>query len=402
MRILVVADGLEPLLHHTVVGLADRGHEVRVIGAASDSELDPQARYRLGSRLRVTADRDSSSTWATAARTATALGRVMTRNPAAAGSIIRSTRSSMGPGPDFRRHIAAVLPVLAERPDVVYFEAAYVAAEVASVLEHLPPYVVMCTGSDVRILPEFNRTLRRMLPAVFAGAARIVCRSEDLREWALRHGALPQRTTVLYPAVELDKFAPASTSGRRSGPMRIVSVGRLHWVKGYDYAVQAMHLALGKGHDVTYTIVGRDDGAGQAVDIAIRDLGLGEWVRRIGVKDAVGVARSLARSDVFVLPSVAEGVSRAALEAMAVGLPVITTDAGGMTEVITDGVEGIVVPQRDPAALADAIGVLAGDPDRRAAMSARAVERARDFDATAHLDRLEVLLTEIAEVRVSH
>jgi glycosyltransferase involved in cell wall biosynthesis len=402
VRILVVADGLEPLLHHTVVGLADRGHDVRVIGAANDAELDATARFRLGSRLRVTADRDRTSSWASAARTVTALGRIAAGKPGVAASVVRSARSSLGPGPDFRRHIAQVVPVLAERADVVYFEAAYVAAEVASVLDHLPPYVVMCTGSDLRILPEFNRNLRRLLPGVFAGAARIVCRSEDLREWAVRRGALPQRTTVLYPAVELDKFAPASSSARSSGPMRMVSVGRLHWVKGYEYAVQATHLALRKGHDLTYTIVGRDDGTGQAIDIAIRDLGLGDWVRRVGAKDTVGVARAMARSDVFVLPSVGEGVSRAALEAMAAGLPVITTDAGGMTEVITDGVDGIVVPQRDPAALADAMSSLACDPDRREAMSARAAARARDFGAVAHLDRLEALLVEYAEVQDSN
>ena len=103
----------------------------------------------------------------------------------------------------------------------------------------------------------------------------------------------------------------------------------------------------------------------------------------------------------FVVSSVGEGVSRAALEAMAMGLPVITTDTGGMPEAVEHGVQGLVVPRRDPNGLAAAMVTLARDPVRRAAMGERAIarSRSRQFDAGAHLDRLEQLLLDASALR---
>ena len=396
MRILVVADGLEPLLHHSVVGLADRGHHVRVMGATSPLELDPVDRFRLSGSLKVSADRDR--TGRRGRRTAAALAGVVARNPSGLAEVAGGLRRQHGIGGQFRRQLTDVLPVLAEHADVVYFEAAYVAAELAVALDLLPPKVIMCTGSDLRIMPDLSSWLRRALPDVFARTARIVCRSKDLQEWAVRRGAPPGRTEVLYPGVDLDVFSPRPRPPRRDGVLRMVSVGRLHWVKGYEYAVQATHLGQRRGHQLAYTIVGGNSGTGAAIDIAVRDLGLDDWVRRTGPKPVAGVRAALARSDVFVVPSVSEGVSRAAQEAMAMGLPVITTDAGGMAEIVSDGVEGFVVPQRDPAALCDAMVALAADPTLRVAMGERAAARAQAFDATRHLDRLEAILSEYARV----
>ena len=396
MRILVVADGLEPLLQHTVVGLADRGHRVRVIGASRADELDPEARYRLSGLLHVSADRDRSHPSARVVRAAAAFRSAMTRDRPVVVDVARSIQDRLGIGRDFRHTFAGVLPVLAEEADVVYFEAAYVAAECSDLLPHLPPMIVMCTGSDLRIMPEFNGHLRRTLPTVLARSAAVVCRSCDLRSWALGHGADPERTTVLYPGVDLAMFRPPEVPAPDAGPLQLVSTGRLHWVKGYEYAIQAVRLALDRGHDVTYTIVGADRGTYEPLAIAIRDLALSERVRLAGPARAPAVARTLAKHHAFVVSSVGEGVSRAALEAMATGLPVVTTDTGGMPEVVTDRVNGLVVPQRDPGALADAFGSLAADPQLRRELGARAASRAREFDAEDHLDTLEALLIEHA------
>jgi glycosyltransferase involved in cell wall biosynthesis len=399
VRILVVADGLEPLLQQTVIGLADRGHRVRVIGASRDDELDPEARYRLSGLLRVSADRDRSRPRARAVRTAAAFRSALTRDRCAVADAARSIQDRLGSGRDFRHTLADVLPVLAEDADVVYFEAAYVASECSDLFPHLPPMIVMCTGSDLRIMPEFNGHLRRTLPTLLSRSAAVICRSHDLRSWALRHGADPERTTVLYPAVDLTMFGPPEVPVPDTGQLRLISVGRLHWVKGYEYAIQAVRLALDRGHDVTYTIVGADRGTLEPITIAIRDLGLSERVRLVGPARVPAVARALARHHAFVMSSVGEGVSRAALEAMAAGLPVVTTDTGGMPEVVADRVNGLLVPQRDPAALADAFGALAADPHLRLELGARAAACARNFDAEAHLDTLEALLIEHASLR---
>src|SRR3954468_3499518 len=200
VRILLVTDGLEPLLARTFVGLADRGHEVRVVGALSVDELDAVDRFRLGAAFRVVEkaqERSGGNLSMHAARVA----RAATSDPRALKAVVDRTRRAHGLGRQFRDRMRACLPMLEAPADVVYFEAANVAAEHAAILDQLPPKVVMCTGSDVRVMPDRSPWLARALPGVFAAMSRIVCRSQDLRDWAERRGAPPGRTTVLYPAV---------------------------------------------------------------------------------------------------------------------------------------------------------------------------------------------------------
>jgi len=353
VRVLIVADGLEPLLHHTVVGLADRGHRVTVVGLHSSEELDPVERFRLAGAVR------------THGGSAGRLGR-------------------------------ALLAVLGRRADVTYFEAAYVAANFAPVLGRLGPKLVMCTGSDVRIMPGQKARLASALPAVFGQMGRILCRSEDLRRNAVRLGAPEWRTRVVHPAADMRIFTPTDRPARGDATLRLVSVGRQHWVKDYENAVAAVALSRRTGHDVTLTIVGSDRGTGEGLRFAIADLGLEDAVRLSPAKPQAGVRAALARADAFLLSSVSEGMSRAAIEAMAMGLPVIATDVGGMPELVSDGVDGLLVPARDPRALAEAIALLAGDPSRRKAMGLAALRRAAEFDADRHLDRIEGFLIETA------
>jgi glycosyltransferase involved in cell wall biosynthesis len=102
----------------------------------------------------------------------------------------------------------------------------------------------------------------------------------------------------------------------------------------------------------------------------------------LGSLPPAGVRAQLATSSLFILPSHEEGQPIAILEAMAAGLPVVVTTIGANPDVVRDGVDGFLVPPRDPAALADAVGRLVGDPALRARMGASARQRAHQ-----HFDR---------------
>ncbi len=397
MRVLIVTDGLQPLLCLNAVGLADRGHRVTVVGTVAPDELDPVDRFRLGRSIRTYGRDPGGGPWRTG-RLLTQVARSAAIDPRGLRFVACTRGRGLGPGQGVLGRMEAYLPVLGRRADVVYFEAANVAADHGAVLDRLGPKLVMCTGSDLRVLPYENARLARELPAVFAWMGRILCRSEDLRQCAVRLGAPAGRTAVLPAAVNTRVFGALHRPPRGDGTLRLVTVGRHHWVKGYEYAVQAIALSRRDGHDVTLAIVAADDDAGQAVRFAVADLGLDDAVRLAGAKSALGVRAALARADAFVVSSVSEGTSRAAMEAMATGLPVITTDVGGMSELVTDGFDGLVVPSRDPRALADAINVLAADGQRRAAMGDAARARAREFDVDRHLDRLEEILYELADL----
>jgi glycosyltransferase involved in cell wall biosynthesis len=118
-----------------------------------------------------------------------------------------------------------------------------------------------------------------------------------------------------------------------------------------------------------------------------RDLGLTDSVLFAGYRE--DVARLCAAFDLFTLSSVHEGLPVALLEAMAAGIPAVVTDAGGLPEVVEDGVHGRVVPRRDPAALAAAIVELLRDEGLRARMGRAARERARRFDIRSAVRRME-------------
>jgi glycosyltransferase involved in cell wall biosynthesis len=136
--------------------------------------------------------------------------------------------------------------------------------------------------------------------------------------------------------------------------------------------------------------VGRDDGIGADLAARAEAAGLAAQVRFLGQRD--DVPDLLAASDIAVSASHEEGSSNAVLEAMAAGLGVVATDAGGNAEAIRPGIDGLLVPPRDPAALGAALVALAGDAGLRARLGDAARARAtRDFSLTACVDRYAAL-----------
>jgi glycosyltransferase involved in cell wall biosynthesis len=106
------------------------------------------------------------------------------------------------------------------------------------------------------------------------------------------------------------------------------------------------------------------------------------------------IHEELAAADLLVLPSLAEGSAAVTYEALAAGVPVVTTPAAG--SVVRDGIDGRIVPERDPVALADAIAELVEDRARRALMGAAARERARDYTWERYGERLVGALRALA------
>jgi glycosyltransferase involved in cell wall biosynthesis len=129
----------------------------------------------------------------------------------------------------------------------------------------------------------------------------------------------------------------------------------------------------------------------------VADLGLEDHVRLHGQVASADVARTLQGADALLHPSVIEGLPTVLLEAMACGVPVVATDCGGVTEAVTDGVEGFVVPTRQPGELAVALERLWRDPGLRARMGAagRRTVTSR-FTLERQLDEFVALYREVA------
>jgi glycosyltransferase involved in cell wall biosynthesis len=132
-----------------------------------------------------------------------------------------------------------------------------------------------------------------------------------------------------------------------------------------------------EGLHATFDICG-DGPDRQALEFTADDLGVSQRVRLRGKLSTAECRDVLRDADVFVLSSVAEGISNAVLEAMACGVPVVCTECGGMREAVRDGVEGYLVPPRDPDAMAARLRQLAEDEPLRRRMGAAARQRVLD------------------------
>jgi colanic acid/amylovoran biosynthesis glycosyltransferase len=274
--------------------------------------------------------------------------------------------------------------------DVVYLPWTATAVGSPELFDQGRPVVVSCRGAQVNVAPwNPDRTaLRDGLPAAFDRAAAVHCVSAAIATEAEQFGLDPAKATVIRPAVDLTRFTP--TPLPPGEPWRLVSVGRLMWRKGYEYALLAVRRLVDTGHDVTYEIVG-EEADGLATRHAVHDLGLADVVTLTPPLGRDEVARRLQAAHALLLPSLSEGIANAALEAMACARPVVVTDTGGMAEAVDDGVEGRVVPVRDADALADGVRAVMADARAMGAAGRRRVEDGHDLRdqvrAFAHLFR---------------
>ncbi len=157
---------------------------------------------------------------------------------------------------------------------------------------------------------------------------------------------------VVYSGLNLSEI-PFKISYKKGKRLRLISVGRPHWKKGYSYALKACALLKAQGIDFKYTIVG----AGQEEEL-IYLRAFYNLEERVALLDALpqqNVFEAIKSADAMLLPSIEEGIANVAIEAMALGTIVISTNCGGMTELIEHKQEGWVVPLRNPEALADAV-----------------------------------------------
>jgi colanic acid/amylovoran biosynthesis glycosyltransferase len=207
---------------------------------------------------------------------------------------------------------------------------------------------------------------------------------------------LPLPHAIVKPnAIDVRQFTGNTRIPMDSGrPIRIVTVCRIHPKKGLTYLVDAVRLLRDNGLQVFAQIVGEPDhddpseACFQALQRQISANRLETAVSFEGRKDTREVREYLAGADIFVSPFIElpngdkDGIPTALLEAMAAGCPIVTTDAGSMLEVVDQEHEGLVVPQRDAAALADAVSRLVRDRDLCDRISRGAVSRAhRQFDS---------------------
>lgn len=262
------------------------------------------------------------------------------------------------------------------------------------------PFAVTLHGSDV-FMAERNPVFGAMARRALAGAAHVTSCSAELRSRLLRLGGeehaakvhLVPNGTWPTPAAEADRGHPAVPDGSRA----VVAVGRLVDKKGFEYLLEAAPRILERVPEARIVLGGGGSLEGSLRERA-RRLGIADRVTFAGALSHPEVLRLLASAEVVAMPSVrdergnVDGLPVVVLEAMAAARPVVASDVSGLPLAIEDGVSGRLVPERDPAAIADAVLELLTDPERALRLGAEArrrVEAELNWDAVAGVhDRL--------------
>jgi glycosyltransferase involved in cell wall biosynthesis len=233
---------------------------------------------------------------------------------------------------------------------------------------------------------------RRIAYRFVSRASRMVAVSEDLKRFIVdRVGVADNRISVVYNGVDV----PPRPSVEKVRALRlelgveqfehvIGAVGSLYPVKGHTHLIQALPRILQACPRTVLLLAGRGELEGE-LKAEVRRLGLDAYVRFLGFRSDVPVLLSL--FDLFVLPSLSEGLSMALLEAMAAGNPVVATEVGGNAELVVDGDTGYLIPPESPAALADAVIRVLSDKVRSTGMGDRGRQRVHDkFSFQAMID----------------
>lgn len=271
---------------------------------------------------------------------------------------------------------ARLLPFQGRDFDIIHFSFSGVAVSYQEVLPELQrdaTVFLSCRGSAEKIKPVGDPARAAVLPALFEQVDRVHCVSRDMRDGLARFGLDPEKAFVNPPSIDTDRFTRSRPYSEPEGELLILSTGTLHYKKGYPYGLQAIQLLRDRGLRFRYEIIG---GGPEETHIRyiLHESGLEDVVVLHGRQPSEFVYRKLEEADIFLLPSIMEGIANAALEAMAMELPIVTADAGGMREAIEDKVNGDIVPRFDGFALGERILRQAADFEMRREMGRKARE----------------------------
>jgi colanic acid/amylovoran biosynthesis glycosyltransferase len=191
--------------------------------------------------------------------------------------------------------------------------------------------------------------------------------SEDFRDRLLALGIPNDRIVVHRSGINLRRFA-FSPRQAPQGATELLFVGRLTEKKGLTYLLDAFSMLVGAGRDVKLTVIGEGE-LGPMMRAQCNDLGIADRVVFFGGGTQEQVVSALQRSHILVAPSVTaangdqEGIPNVLKEAMATGMPVVSTYHSGIPELVEHGVSGLLAPERDPAALAALLTELVDHPE---------------------------------------
>jgi len=202
----------------------------------------------------------------------------------------------------------------------------------------------------------------------------------------ITQGVPKEKIRIVPYGTDVALFKKVSRNSSPSDPLRVVFVGRIGQLKGISYLLEAARRLPGK--QFSFTLVGGIQGDKKAL------LPYENYFTYTPHQPRAMLPQVYRNQDVFVFPTLLEGMGLVVLEAMASGLPVITT-ANGPGDIVRDGIDGFIVPVRNYDAICDCLEILRARPELREEMSRNARQRALEYSWDAYMERIAGLVSDL-------
>lgn len=256
------------------------------------------------------------------------------------------------------------------------------------------PMLTSFHGFDLPSKRDRRDSYHRQLPALFRAGDKFTVPSRHMKRKLIRWGCPRNKIKIMYSGIDLTKFSYSEREPKADN-ITIIAVGRLHKKKGFPYLLKAFK-KVNESHPSSRLIIVGEGDEKKKLKKLIKSLKINKYVRLEGLVSHSKMSELLHRSDIFCLPSITtkdgnqEGIPNAIKEAMATGLPVVTTRHGGIPELVSDKWEGLLAPEKNVNALADKMKYLIEHPSLRVQMGKRGREKVeKNFDSAKQVARLE-------------
>ncbi len=298
-----------------------------------------------------------------------ALALALLQEPVALAKLLPHTRGVRGMGwPQIIRHLAYLdMPSDFDVAHAYFGPPGRRAQMLRDVGQLDAPLVTSFLGFDLNVLPKkFGADYYGRL---FERADCLCVSSKFMRQQILALGAPEERLRVLPIGLPIDRFTFQTRTMAEDGILRMMTAARLVEVKGIEWGLRGMAIAQQRGVKAHWDIFGDGPLRSSLQELTV-ELGLEDVVTFHGFVPMSEVKQGMSTAHICLFPGVTthdgaqEALGGAVLEAQAVGMPVIATQVGGIPEAFVPGVSGILLPEKDPAAIADAIAQMAGQHEQ--------------------------------------
>lgn len=245
-------------------------------------------------------------------------------------------------------------PVLWYKPDVFHLQWAKSIDDWIWVQQFGIKLIVSLRGGQINYQPISNPDVKYLFLNYFPLVDGFHAVSKAIALEAQKYGADPKKIKVVYsgfPLTAIPSHVDVYTQEIKT--IQLLSIGRSHWKKGYNYALDACSLLKQQGINFHYTIIGAK--GVEELEYQKNELNLNDQVTFLDRVPYEEVLDKMQQAHIILLPSVEEGIANVVLEAMMLQKLVLTTDCGGMEELVKDGQNGFVVPIRNPQKMSEKI-----------------------------------------------